>query len=576
MTYTLRPYQQDLITKSIEALNLHGNTLSIAPTGSGKTIMLSSIIGQLLQPNQQALVLQHRHELLGQNQTKFRAIHPELTTSLFKALEKDTSGQVIFAMAQTLSNGNNLNKIPTIGLLVIDEAHHTMAVSYLKIIKSLKTKNPNLKILGLTATPSRGDKQKLFKIFNNVADQIMLRDLIIEGHLVPPKTYAIDLGYNAELEKIFEGVSEANLESDANMSKACVVMNQDRFCQEAFERWKELAYNRQTVIFCTTVRHAKHMQEVFEANGIPCEHVNGKMHPFVRESSLRRFCMVDGTVVADHPNNSCPESNSDGSCGIKNVKVITNVAVLTEGWDYPPTSCVILLRPMSFKSTYIQMIGRGLRAHPGKSECIVLDFGLSTKHHGSLEQEILWQEEESNRPFKEIKKTKTCKECLGEIPIKCNDCPLCGANQQSIADTSIDSLKGELVMKEVDPIEASAYAWEPIDPNASICVGFNGFALLVEKNTGTKVYGAIKKDNKVDLLHEGSKQECLYHADAFIAKQEHPYKGPLKKAEWLNAQPTEGQLEYLEGKQVRNKYHATVLLTCEFNHNLINSCLYGK
>ena len=166
MNIILRPRQNTCVNRSLKALEVHGNTLSIAPTGAGKTIMMASILGQSIKDTQRALVLQHRHELLGQNQNKFLVMNPSLTTSLFRSGEKNTDGQVIFGMAQTLSREHNLALMPKIELLAIDEAHHSMASSYLKIIDSLRAKNPDLKILGLTATPTRGDRQKLLSIFN--------------------------------------------------------------------------------------------------------------------------------------------------------------------------------------------------------------------------------------------------------------------------------------------------------------------------------------------------------------------------------------------------------------------------
>ena len=224
MTIILRSRQYTMVNRSLKALEIYGNTLSIAPTGAGKTIMMASILGQSIKDTQRGLVLQHRHELLEQNQNKFVLMNPSVTTSLFRAQEKNTQGQVIFGMAQTLGKERNLALMPKIEVLAIDEAHHSMASSYLKIIDALKAKNPDLKILGLTATPSRGDRQKLLSVFNNVADQIYLSELIVSGHLVAPKTFDIDLGYNTELMDLFQGIGSNNLESEALMAKACLIM----------------------------------------------------------------------------------------------------------------------------------------------------------------------------------------------------------------------------------------------------------------------------------------------------------------------------------------------------------------
>ena len=174
----LRPRQEEFVTKSVAALKEHGNTLGIAPTGAGKTILFSAVTGKIINKKQKALILAHRDELTSQNQSKFLRVNPDISTSIFDAKEKSFDGQAVFAMVQTLCRQNNLNEIPKIDFLVIDEAHHSTSDSYQRIISRAKTLNPNLLIYGVTATPNRSDKKNLSGVFSNVADQIRISELI--------------------------------------------------------------------------------------------------------------------------------------------------------------------------------------------------------------------------------------------------------------------------------------------------------------------------------------------------------------------------------------------------------------
>ena len=169
----LRPRQKQLVDRAVEALHTHGNTLAVAPTGAGKTIMLSATIGQLSPVK--TCVLAHRQELTLQNQAKFCQVNPHLSTSVLNAWEKSWQGDTTFAMVQTLARKNNLETMPPLDLLVIDEAHHARADTYVRIVEHAKSLNPNMKLLGVNATPNRGDKRGLGTLFNNVCDQISFK-----------------------------------------------------------------------------------------------------------------------------------------------------------------------------------------------------------------------------------------------------------------------------------------------------------------------------------------------------------------------------------------------------------------
>ena len=237
----LRPRQKLFVERSLAALGTHQNTLGVAPTAAGKTLMLSAVTGSILKnPQAKACVLAHRDELTDQNRSKFTRVNPSIATSVFDASEKSWSGQAIFAMAPTLSRPSNLSQMPALDLLVIDEAHHAVAGSYRRIIDRAVQTNPAVKIFGVTATPNRGDRQGLREVFTNVSDQIRIGELIASGHLVQPRTFVIDVGVQAKLGNVRKTAS------DFDMAQVDAIMNKSPVTDAVITNWKAKASERQT------------------------------------------------------------------------------------------------------------------------------------------------------------------------------------------------------------------------------------------------------------------------------------------------------------------------------------------
>jgi DNA repair protein RadD len=193
-------------------------------------------------------------------------------------------------------------------------------------------------------------------------------------------------------------------------------------------------------------------------------------------------------------------------------QVIVNVAVLTEGWDHPPTSCVVLLRPSSYKSTMIQMIGRGLRTvdpaeHPDiiKKDCIVLDFGTSTLLHGSLEQDVNLDDQigEGDAPFKE------CPECGAEVPAAVKECPLCGYEWKAQA-AARELAENGFVMAEIDLLKRSSFLWVDLQQNDRyfLATGFNAWGGVFFKDGEWHAVGG-KKNHAPKLLAVGRTYRLL-------------------------------------------------------------------
>src|SRR6056297_647305 len=433
----LRPRQKLFVERSLSALGTRANTLGIAPTGAGKTIMLSAVTGESLGDSaSKACVLAHRDELTAQNRDKFRRVVPGVSTSVVDATTKSWDGQVTFAMVPTLARQANLAGMPKLDLLVIDEAHHAVADSYRRIIDRVRDANPDARIFGVTATPNRGDRKGLRDVFDNVADQVRLGELIASGHLVPPRTFVIDVGVREKLKAV------RRTASDFDMGEVAEIMDRAPITDEVVRHWQEKAPDRPTVVFCSTVTHAAHVAEAFNAAGIPAGLIHGDLPAEERRNILAAFARGE-------------------------IRVVTNVAVLTEGWDHPPTSCVVLLRPSSYKSTMIQMVGRSLRTvdpaeHPGvvKTDCIVLDFGSSSLTHGTLEQDVDLdgKSETAEAPC------KTCPACQADIPLASRDCPICDealldAEDDAQGQDAPDGALSDFLMTEIDLLKRSSFEW---------------------------------------------------------------------------------------------------------------------
>lgn len=542
----LRPRQKVFVERSLHALGEHGNTLGVAPTGSGKTIMLSAVIGETVRGTQaKVCVLAHRDELTDQNQGKFRRVNPGVTTSVVDAAEKSWAGQVTFAMVPTLTRPANLSAMPALDQLVIDEAHHAIADSYQRIIDHARARNPDCRIYGLTATANRGDRRGLRKVFSNVADQIRLGELIRSGHLVPPRTFVIDVGVRDELAKV------RRVGDDFDMAEVAQVMNTVPVTDAVIHHWREKAGSRQTVVFCSTVEHATSVTTAFTAAGVSAVLVTGEMPDHARRAALATYAA--GTV-----------------------RVVVNVAVLTEGWDHPPTSCVVLLRPSSFKCTMIQMVGRGLRIvnpeeHPGllKTDCVVLDFGTSSLIHGCLEQDVDLDGHESSGEAP----TKTCPECEAEVPLAVRECPLCGYIWERSDDSAAPI--SDFIMSEIDLLKRSSFQWCDLfgDDAALLANGFNAWGGIFFLNGRWHAIGGQQRQ-RPHLLAIGERTVCLAAADDWLNEHETD-ETAHKSRSWLRQAPTDKQLAYLppESRQDFNltRYQASALITFRFNRSSIRS-----
>jgi DNA repair protein RadD len=544
----LRPYQKVAVSDACKALDKHGNTLVVAPTGAGKTIMLSALVGERHKKGKRILVIQHRDELVKQNKEKFERVNPYITTSIVNGTVKHWDGDAVFSMIQTMSRDRNLRDRPLFDMVVIDEGHHAAAPTYTKVIEAVREDNDKAEIVGFTATPNRGDGKGLRSVFNNCAHQIELATLIREGFLVRPKSYVIDLGVGDQLDKVTKRGKEYDMQEVASIMDRQVINNR------IVDEWKEKAGGRKTVVFCSTVAHAAHVCDAFVTAGIKSNYVTGETDKDERAAMLYDLEFGD-------------------------TQVIVNVAVLTEGFDAPPVSCIVLTRPCSQKGTMVQMIGRGLRIldpelYPNiiKTDCVVMDFGTSIITHGGLDESA--NLDGVNKSVGGEAPTKVCPDCGSEVSANTRICPICEHEFERKVKDALDDFE----MTEYDLMQMSPFMW--IDPyglgTAMMATGFQGFSMVGK--IGDYWIGIVKAQHgRARVVSIGDKVQAMAAADDFLREIEDS-TAANKSKRWLNQAATPRQKELLRSNGVQvsemdfswTKYKAACCLGYYFNRDQID------
>lgn len=569
----LRGYQTGLVEKAEKALKKRGNTLCMAATGAGKTIMLSALAGRV---GGKTLIIQHRQELVTQNMTKFSKVNPGWWLSLFDATTKSWEGDAVFSMQQTLCR--HTDNMPKFDHVITDEVHHIVSPTYRRIIDAAKEKNPKLLLSGFTATPERADRKSLRKYFDNVADRITIGELVAQGFLVPPKAFIVDIGVRNKLDAV--KVSSAF----GDQSEVADILNTVPINEEVVRHWKEKADGRQTIVFCATVLHAKDVCEAFVGNGIKAEVVTGETPDEERRQMLTRFDR-------------------------RETRVILNVAVLMEGYDNQVCSCIVLLRQCSSKSPLIQMAGRGLRTvdpelYPGivKKDCVILDFGTSILIHGNLDSGDGMHKEREKKDGKDQEASvKDCPVeyypsipyrfpdregqvgCGAQVPSAVGSCPLCGFLFERLCE---DVPPEKVSMMEFSLIDRSPFRWVSLfdSENLMMATGFSAWAGIFSVDGDTWcALGKIALEKEVHKLAVTGRIQALAAADDFLRRYETD-DAAKKSRRWLSDPATPRQIGLLQslGYEVRRdplgnsqftKYSASCHTNFSFNRGAIERAL---
>jgi superfamily II DNA or RNA helicase len=350
----LRPYQAKFV-EDYERAVAEGKRriLGVAPTGASKTVMMRAIIEKTRIARRPVLVLAHRREIITQTSTKLR---PDIAHGLIMAGVKDRPLEdVQVAAIQTLWHRairTNAMELPAADILVIDECHHCPAETYRKIIDSY----PDAVLLGLTATPCRGDGRGLGGIFETFIECPQVAELVNGGYLVRTRVYA---PVNPDLKGVRVQAG------DYVESQLAERMDRPKLVGDVVAHWHKYSERRKTVCFAVNVGHSVHLRDEFIKSGVRAEHIDGSTPKAERDASLERLASGE-------------------------IELVTNCAVLTEGWDMPEVGCCILARPTKQMGLYRQMVGRVLRPADGKTDAIILDHSGAVFRHGFAEDHVEW------------------------------------------------------------------------------------------------------------------------------------------------------------------------------------------
>lgn len=340
----LRPYQEEAREKvQHEWEEGRKRTLLVLPTGCGKTIVFSKIIEDRVRLGERVLVIAHRSELLEQASDKLKTA-TGLNTALEKA-ENTSIGswyRVVVGSVQTLQREKRLKQFPKdyFDTIIIDEAHHALSSSYQNVLSYFD----EAQVLGVTATPDRGDKQNLGKVFDSLAYEYSLIDAINSGYL--SKISAITIPLTLDLSKVSQQAGDFKA---ADIGTAL-----DPYLDQIADEMVKQCKNRKTVVFLPLVKTSQKFKDILNSKGFKAAEVNG--------SSEDRT-----EVLKDFDNDK--------------YNVLCNSMLLTEGWDCPTVDCIVVLRPTKVRALYSQMVGRGTRIAPNKKDVLLLDFLWHTERH---------------------------------------------------------------------------------------------------------------------------------------------------------------------------------------------------
>lgn len=343
-TMQLRPYQGEAKTAiQAEWKKGHRRTLAVLPTGTGKTIVFSKLTEDRVRDGERVLILAHRGELLDQAADKLNQ-----ATGLGVAVEKAEHSalnswfRVVVGSVQSMMRPARLEQFDPdhFDTIIVDEAHHCLSDSYQRVLNYFDGAN----VLGVTATPDRGDMRNLGEYFESLAYEYTLPRAIRDGYLAPIKAQTIPLRLDLS----------AVAQQSGDFSARDLGTALDPYLYQIADEMAAICMDRRTLVFLPLIATSQRFRDILESRGFRAAEVNG-------ESTDR------AEILADF------------EAGRYNV--LCNSMLLTEGYDHPAIDCVVVLRPTRIRSLYSQMVGRGTRLHPGKDHLLLLDFLWHTERH---------------------------------------------------------------------------------------------------------------------------------------------------------------------------------------------------
>lgn len=398
----LRDYQKRAIDQLYAwfAAGNEGNPCLVLPTGAGKSHIIAALVKDALQnwPETRVLMLTHVKELIEQNAEKMRQHWPNAPMGIYSASlgRRCLTEPITFAGIQSVAKRGK--EIGHIDLILVDEAHsinHSQTGGYRTLIADLTAINPALRVIGLTATPYRLGHGMIHEgddvLFNALIEPVSIEELVHRGFLTKLRSKHTSLTLSTD------GVKKSGGEFIASHLEAAVDTydNNARAVAEIIQRGQD---RKAWLVFCAGVSHAEHIKALMLQHGITCETVTGETPKAERQRILNEY--QNGRI-----------------------RCLTNVNVLSTGFDYPGIDLLAFLRPTLSPGLYIQMAGRGLRIAEGKQDCLVLDFAGNVAKHGpitAVEPPRKGRKGEGEAP------TKCCPNCEEIVSAQTRICPQCG------------------------------------------------------------------------------------------------------------------------------------------------------
>jgi superfamily II DNA or RNA helicase len=345
-----RPYQEKLIRDILKAFTTHRRVVLQLATGGGKTIVFCLLALEFLKQGEGVLILAHRQELINQAHEKVEAISglPAGKIQAGKAINWDYDIQV--ASVQTLTRRK---AFPEAALVIVDECHHASAKSYTRIMEAY----PNAYILGVSATPCRTDGQSLKRHFDHLITGPTVGDLIQQNYLSKYKLYAAA--------KKIDTTGVKTKRGDFDLTELAEAVDDSIVCGDVIKTWQEYAKGTQTIVFNVDIDHSIKIAEAFNQEGVSAAHIDGTTPKGERDRLITAF------------------KN-------KEITVLSNCAIFTEGFDCPRIETVVVVRPTKSLILWLQIIGRALRVIEGKDYARIIDHTDNWKNLGLPDDEFEW------------------------------------------------------------------------------------------------------------------------------------------------------------------------------------------
>lgn len=448
----LRPYQRRALT-AIEEADREGvqRPLLVYPTGTGKTVIFSHALKERREKGR-GLVLVHREELAEQTRDKLAMVAPELSTGIVKAERNELNADIVVASVQTASRDRRLEELiesgrrSPFGTVIVDEAHHAPAPTWTKVLRGMGSWSQFGPLtIGFTATPER-DNGKTLGVWEKVVSYMSIREAIYgdrkkgeEGGYLVPILPAVVVETKMDMGKVRKTGGDY---SDGDLGTA---LEDAGAIEQIADAYKEHASDRKGVAFTPTIKTVHHLAEELRKRGIPAEAIDGGTDPELRRAVLKR--LKTGQT-----------------------QVVVNCAVLTEGFDEPSISCVVVARPTKFHGLYVQMVGRGTRLYPGKKDLMVLDIVGASNRHELIGLVDLGLDLDDPRKKKEPGEKQACPACEEPCDVPEHRCRLCNRYLpvSQLAVGRHENCHAGAAGK-VDVFGTSRLAWLPL-PGGAYCL----------------------------------------------------------------------------------------------------------